>query len=329
MDEFRVRRYGVGNRDEWDRFVDVSRNATFLFKRDYMDYHSDRFQDCSWMAYKGGRLIALLPSNLTVESTLISHQGLTYGGWILPQAHLDGSDLLEIFRIAISEWRKLGIKKLIYKPLPFFYAERPSQEDLYALFRLGVNIKETNLSMTIDLRSPGTYNKLRQRKLARTKDLMSEIEEMDDPEEMMNLVSACLAERHDTVPVHTVSEMRLLKSRFPENIRFFGIREKYTPRPGESVGSGEKKQLAAAVCVYDTGLVAHAQYIATSTEGRAGDYLTPLFTNLIMEEFKNHRYFDFGISNEAHGLVLNSGLLRQKASFGATGTAVYAFEVAI
>lgn len=37
--------YSPAQRDEWNRLVRDSRNATFLLDRDYMDYHSDRFPD--------------------------------------------------------------------------------------------------------------------------------------------------------------------------------------------------------------------------------------------------------------------------------------------
>ena len=36
-------------KDEWDSFVRLSKNGTFLFERGFMDYHSDRFDDCSLM----------------------------------------------------------------------------------------------------------------------------------------------------------------------------------------------------------------------------------------------------------------------------------------
>ena len=28
---------------DWDRFIDSSRNRTFILKRNYMEYHKDRF----------------------------------------------------------------------------------------------------------------------------------------------------------------------------------------------------------------------------------------------------------------------------------------------
>ena len=59
-----IRRYSHNDIDVWNRFVGESRNATFLFNRNYMDYHSDRFTDASIMAYRKGKLCALLPANI-------------------------------------------------------------------------------------------------------------------------------------------------------------------------------------------------------------------------------------------------------------------------
>ncbi len=299
-------RYSPSMQREWNEFVDRSRNGTFLFNRGYMDYHADRFADCSWLAMKGNRIMAMLPANLTADGVLHSHGGLTYGGWILPPAHLDGADLLDIFAEACGVWRVEGISALDYKPMPYIYCSRPSQEDEYALFRLGATLTECNLSATIDLMQPVAFNQMQRRHLAKAARLPLEVREMMNIEAFMTILADCLRERHDTSPVHTVEEMRLLAARFPENIRFFA-----TFLDGEP---------HAAVCVYDTGEVAHAQYIATTPRGRELNLLTPLFHKLITETYKTRRYFDFGISNEDHGRYLNEGLLRQKCSYGATGT---------
>ena len=78
---FEVRQYTKEQEFEWDDFVQESKQGTFLFNRSYMDYHADRFLDCSLMIYREGRLYALLPAN-RVGATICSHQGLTYGGLI-------------------------------------------------------------------------------------------------------------------------------------------------------------------------------------------------------------------------------------------------------
>ncbi|MDE7414545.1 MAG: GNAT family N-acetyltransferase [Muribaculaceae bacterium] len=306
-------KYTDAERDRWNEFVDKSRNGTFLFDRGYMDYHSDRFRDCSWMAYKGDSLAAILPANIDSEGVIHSHQGLTYGGWILPPAHIDGADLLDIFQMAVRVWRGEGIRALDYKPVPFIYTGQPSEEDIYALFRLGASVSEVNLSSAINLQTLPGYNKLRRRILKKSKETPFQIEETSDAEIFMALVNNCLLRRHNAQAVHSASEIEILKQRFPDNIRMFILKREACSLPD------------AGVMVYDTGRVAHTQYIASTEEGRNKNLLTPLFDYLISTEFRHRAYFDFGTSNEEHGQYLNEGLLRQKFSFGATGVAYRRF----
>lgn len=308
MSRFNVIRYTPDMKEAWDTFVNDARNATFLFRRDYMDYHADRFTDCSWMVYKERKLVALLPANLTQDGVLHSHQGLTYGGWILPHGHINASDTLEIFGEAIQAWKAEGIAALDYKPIPYIYTSTPSDDAEYALFRLGAVMTEANVSSALPL-TPGTdatthYNKLRRRTLAKTAELDYRIYETGDAAKMMSIVEHCLSDRHDAKPVHTSEEMRRLKNLFPENIHFWMLEYGGAPQ--------------GAVCIYDTGRVAHSQYIATTPIGRELNLLTPLFTRLITQEYADKAWFDFGTSNEGHGLYLNPGLLRQKSSYGAT-----------
>ena len=70
---------------DWNRLTDEAKNGTFLFRRSYMDYHSDRFADCSLLfTDSSGRPAALFPANYDAASrTVWSHQGLTYGGLIM------------------------------------------------------------------------------------------------------------------------------------------------------------------------------------------------------------------------------------------------------
>ncbi len=151
------------------------------------------------------------------------------------------------------------------------------------------------------------YNKLRRRALSKSARLDFTIKEYNDAAPIMAMTTACLKERHDAAPVHSIKEMQTLKDLFPEQIRFWILEYASSPQ--------------AAVCIYDTSRVAHAQYIATTTLGRELDLLTPLIDYLINEIYTSHPYFDFGISNENGGQYLNRGLLRHKASFGATGVA--------
>lgn len=303
MENYQIKRYSPDMARQWDDFVKTSRNGTFMLERPYIDYHADRFADCSWVAFKGNRLMALLPANIDSDGALHSHQGLTYGGWVLPEGHLDAADLCKIFENALSTWKEAGIRALYYKPVPFIYTSRPAEDDEYALFRLGANLIDCNVSSAIDLRLPPSFNKLQRRHLSKASRLEYTIAETRDAAVFMAFVSECLAERHGVRPVHTGEELQLLIDRFPAAIRLFSLYYAGAPQ--------------ACVCIYDTGLVAHAQYIATTALGRSLNLLTPLFHRLITEEFASRCYFDFGISNERDG-SLNEGLLRQKSSFGAS-----------
>lgn len=77
-----IRKYTPADKAQWDKFVETSRNGTFLFRRDFMDYHADRFADHSLIAEDERGWLAVLPAN-AAGTAFHSHQGLTYGGFVL------------------------------------------------------------------------------------------------------------------------------------------------------------------------------------------------------------------------------------------------------
>lgn len=289
----------------WDEMARASRNATFLLQRGYMDYHSDRFADCSVIAERKGKPVALLPACRRGD-TVSSHAGLTYGGWILPPAHIDGGMLLEIFGVWLDYLRREGVRRVEYKPLPYIYAFSPSQEDLYALWRHGFTLSSRQLSSAVDLRSPWKFDMSKRQQVRKASAQGFTLGESEDWEGFYDMLAACLAERHDAAPVHTLSELLLLKSRFPGYIRLFTATD----------GAGA---IHAGTVIYDTGRVAHSQYAATTPEGRARYMLTALYHRLMSEEFASRAWFDFGTSNEQGGRMLNEGLLSQKFAMGGSG----------
>ncbi len=58
-----IRRYQSDDASEWNAFLTRSKNATFLFHRDYLSYHAQRFQDHSLIIEREGEIAArfLLP----------------------------------------------------------------------------------------------------------------------------------------------------------------------------------------------------------------------------------------------------------------------------
>ena len=98
-----IHRYTAAYHRDWNDFVSESSNGTFLFLREYMEYHADRFTDYSLLVYDGNKLLALLPANRSGD-VLYSHAGLTYGGLIVTTRNTT-AQVLEIMR-SISDFLK-------------------------------------------------------------------------------------------------------------------------------------------------------------------------------------------------------------------------------
>lgn len=306
-------RYESSMAARWNEFVRQSRNGTLLHERGYMDYHSDRFTDCSLVALREGKLCALLPACVEGD-TLWSHRGLTYGGWLMPLKHFDATVMIDVMDAACQWMSENGIKRLVYKPVPHIYHRYPCEEDLYALFRHQARLIETNISTTIDLTCPLPLDRGNKSGLNAARKAGIQVGPSEDWQGYWHLLSSLLDERYGTRPVHTLDEMRLLQSRFPENIKLY-----------TATLHGE---LLAGVVMYLSHPVAHCQYIGASPQGKDIKALTLLFDHLINEiQQQGYRYFDFGISNEDHGRYLNEGLVRQKSRLGGRGIVYNTFEI--
>ncbi|MCD8282514.1 MAG: GNAT family N-acetyltransferase [Prevotella sp.] len=299
----------------WDAFVDTSKNGTFLFRRAYMDYHSDRFKDYSLLFYNAkDRLLALLPANISTREdgsrVLWSHEGLTYGGFILG-AKATANDVLDLFRATVDYLRANNIHTFRYKQMPVCYHLYPAQEDEYALWRMGATIDVCNISSAIELNNPCftiASEERRRRGTQRAAKAEYTIEETRDIVPFWRILETNLRERYGVHPVHTVEEMKRLMAVFPEEIRCFTANKN---------GRSE-----AGVLMYLARRTAHAQYISASPAGKTDGALDLLFYTLINKYSSfNFRYFDFGISNENRGRTLNQGLIAQKEGFGARGVA--------
>ena len=308
-----IKKYDSSMAAQWNEMVLRSRNGTFLHQRGYMDYHSDRFVDCSLVALREGKPCALLPACIDGD-TLYSHRGLTYGGWLLPLKHYDASVMVEVMDAAVEWMHANGIKRLVYKPVPHIYHRYPCEEDLYALFRHEARLVETNISTTIDLTCLLPLDRGNKSGSNAARKAGIHVGPSDDWEGYWQLLSSLLGSRYGTRPVHSLDEIRLLQSRFPDNILLY-----------TATLEGE---LLAGVVMYLCPPVAHSQYIGATMRGKESKALTLLFDYLITTHRElGYRYFDFGISNEDHGRYLNEGLVRQKSRLGGRGIVYNTFEI--
>ena len=116
-----------------------------------MEYHNHKFIDASLLIFKNDKLISLLPANI-FDDKLYSHQGLSYGGFILNKFS-KLRDIVEVFKITLEYLNKNNIKSIYYKSIPDFYTYLPSNEDQYVLFKLNAKIVKTEVLSVVNKNS--------------------------------------------------------------------------------------------------------------------------------------------------------------------------------
>jgi hypothetical protein len=296
-----IRQYSPADAPLWNEFIAKSKNGTFLFDRRYMDYHSDRFADSSLIAADdNGTWLSVMPAN-RVGNTVLSHGGLTYGGFISDET-MTTTKMVDLFAALCRYLSDARIERLEYKTMPAIYHRLPADEDRFALFSHGAAISRRDVLSVIDLSAPGPVQARRKRGAAKAESAGLTIEESEEWPAFWQILAANLLERHDRRPVHALEEITLLHRGFPASIKLF-----IAKRDGEVMGGA---------VLYIADQTVHVQYIASSIEGRKCGALDLLFVVLI-ERHRSFRYFDFGISNESDSRVLNRGLTEFKEGFGA------------
>lgn len=309
MPVLQIENYTAHHQEAWDEFVARSKNATFLFRRSYMDYHADRHPDASLVIRdEGGRLLSLLPASRK-GSELISHSGLTYGGF-LTDGRMTVELMLDVFKATLEHLARAGIETLVYKTIPHIYHRSPAEEDLYGLFRCEAELVRRDVLSVIDYSGDGSWAagwRYRLRKAGKAERAGVVVRNSAEYERLWELLTINLQRRYGVRPVHSLDEIRLLAARFPEQIQM--------------TGAYRGSEMYAGAVSYLCGNTFHVQYSASTEEGRELRALDLLYARLIESANGTFRYFDFGISNEEDGRVLNAGLIDYKQRFGARAVA--------
>jgi hypothetical protein len=299
-----VRKYSSDYKNEWNSFLDIAKNVSFLFDRNFMDYHSDRFNDYSLMIFDDNQLVAVIPANIS-EGQLISHQGLSYGAIVLLD-QLKLAQIILIVKEVLIYLKNNQIQTWFIKFIPRMYHTRPCDELDWVMFKLLAKIYRRDTALVIDNRSRQIpYQERRKRsikKAAKQNILIKEGVEQFEPY-WNNVLVPNLQAKHGVAPVHSLDEIELLAERFPKNIKQHNV---YLDH-----------KVVAGCTMFLNKQVAHAQYISGTDEGRDTGCLDFLFDYLIQNEYSQYDYFDFGICNENGGQLINNGLLDWKEGFGA------------
>ena len=308
---FDIRRYTEADKAAWDAFVAQSKNGTFLFFRDYMDYHSDRFEDHSLMFYRDGRLYGLMPANRK-DDVFQTHAGLTYGGLIM-DAKTTAAATVELFRELNDYLRAEGFRRVLYKCIPWMYHQLAAEEDLYAIARTcDARLQERDLGTVIIQRNAIRWERVRRRALKRAEEAGIIVERSNDIAGFWQVLCDNLRCTYDSKPVHTLAEMELLHSRFPDNIVLYTAKK-------DGV-------ILAGILLYVSTQVARAQYSSATPEGKQLGAIDIMYDRIINDDYHHLPYFEFGTSAMADSNVINETLVFQKEGFGGRGICFDRYE---
>lgn len=208
-------RFGEAERRRWDDLVGEARNAHFFFRRDYLDYHGDRFEDHSLMLWRGKHLWAVLPAHRDGDA-LVSHAGLSFGGLVVAPV-TRYADVVAFFDLLGEHMRGSGMVRLNYRRVPLPYWRAPGEEDLLELSRRGARRTDVKVGAAVAPVGPIAIGRTCRQEINRARGAGLEVRP-DTIEDAWPLVIEMLERRHGARPVHSLEEICLLRDRFPDNI---------------------------------------------------------------------------------------------------------------
>ncbi len=298
----KVRKYQSSNKELWNDFVSSAKNATFLFHRDFMEYHKDRFEDYSLMCFDKEKLVAILPANIK-DGVVYSHEGLTYGGLVLNES-ISILKAFDVYKSMLCFLHHKNIQILNIRVIPTFYNKLPSDELEYFLFKSNAKLLKKDVLMVVDYRYKLKFKKNRREGINKAIKNGLEIRLENNFDSFWNkILIPNLSKKHNVSPVHSLAEIKKLASLFPENI--------------QQVNVYKDNQIIAGSTVFLTYTTIHPQYVSGNTDKNMLGSLDFLYDFLINEYCKEKFYFDFNISSENNGTILNKGLLFWKEGSGA------------
>src|SRR6186997_301188 len=191
---FEIVRYDESWKERWNAFAAAAKNGVFLFHRDFMGYHADRFVDHSLIVLRDGRPVGLLPASVR-DGTVVSHGGLTFGGLLVDETATTPS-VLSMFEALLAFLKASAVARLVYKCVPHIYHTLPAEEDRYALHVSGGKLVRREVTSTVALPAKLPYQERRRRGVKKAKTNGVEVRQTDDFEAFWAILEENLARTH-------------------------------------------------------------------------------------------------------------------------------------
>lgn len=304
MKNYSVRPYQKSDYELWNTFVSTATNTTFLFHRDFMEYHKERFEDFSLLVFDKVKLVAVLPAN-RIENKVYSHQGLTYGGLVYT-SKLKIERIELILNLLFDFFKSKRIEHFYLHPIPSFYLGQGNAAIDFFLMKKGAQLYRKEMNMVAHLHQEVPISKSKLKHFRRTELLgLRVVEETNFQPFWEKILEPRLGEKYDAKPVHSLAEIQLLHERFPKNIKQFSA---YL-----------EDKIIAGITIFEFENGVKSQYGATSKKGEKYRALDFLFISLLdIFQKRGKHFFDMGIVNDSGEKGFHSGLLQQKEELGCT-----------
>jgi hypothetical protein len=222
-----VKKYEESERTLWNDFCNKCNNGTIFHNQSFFDYHpTGRFNNHHLIFRSGKKIVALLTGaiveNQESGKIYVSHQGASYGGFVLPM----DSGIKEAFALVaalIKYLKQLDIHIFRITPPPLFYMKLPHQHIEFALMKSGATVLKSELTSIVHLKSTISETLDGFRSTARTSFRKAQKEGVivcfnDRWEEFYSLLEKNLGMRHGVKPTHTLDELLKLRDLFPDKI---------------------------------------------------------------------------------------------------------------
>tara|TARA_B100000945_G_scaffold318218_1_gene322609 strand:- start:953 stop:1978 length:1026 start_codon:yes stop_codon:yes gene_type:complete len=226
-----IKQYTNTLQDDWDNFINSSiSNTSLFFLRKFLSYHGDhKFNDYSLLIYNKSELVSVIPAAVNSKGLLLSHPGLSHGSFAT-QKGLGLKEILQIIsavQIYIENEALLGIE---INTQPAIYSLHQSMYIDFTLDKLGFKRVCSDLTNYIYTDSPqliySRFNESCKRAIRKATKLELSFNISDQFIEFYKILKSNLLQRHNVLPAHTLKELCLLKSLFPESINLFSISNK-------------------------------------------------------------------------------------------------------
>lgn len=314
----RVKPYAPADRERWEAFVADAPGATLHHTRRFLEYHGERFEDCSVLCEDGNdTLVAVLPAARDPKNPtkVVCHPGATVGSLVFRKAHsLRIAD--EVLKSVLAWYVEQGMSTFLYKTTPQHFMSQPVALDQYLLWRFGAKLAGMDIWTVIDLNVRSQLMKDKREALRRAARAGLTIDRETGNAvyaDFHAILAGNLDRRYDSRPAHTAAELIDLAKRLADRQHLWIVRN-------------QRQEMVGGLWVLrHQEDIWHAQYIATNPEGRA-DMAADLLFSTAADAAKatGARYFSFGASSVGMGGDLKKPLFDFKQGFGG-GTVCHLF----